>query len=192
MSMSMDHARAVHAGEPGHDRDDVHAARCLPVLEQVLHRDIDALAVGHQDAAHERRGRRMEDGGCSPSHRDDLRIVEQGQPGVHVVGIEHGVGIQQHDDVVALDQVEVLDRRDDRPGLSAIGVDVEHVRTAADRQFGRRIARPIRGYIDLPARHLRHRGVEGLLDDELLVVGRDDDRDATLLDHRAVGLRNRA
>ena len=110
------------------------------------------------------------------SHGHHLRIGEDGQRGDEVAGLDPGVGVEQHHHREPADQAEPADSLLQRPGLAYVLLGLDHPRAGAPGDLDRGVGGSVGHHVDVVPGHQGHDGPQALLEDEGLVVRRDEHR----------------
>lgn len=175
---------AVQAREARHDRDRIRSARRLTELVQVLRADVRAFAVRGQEPPRARRGG-VGRGRRAPGDRRDPVVGEERQARAQIIRPGARVGIQQEQKGEALGDAEVLQPRADRPGLAAVGHEIERTGARDTRAGDRVVGRAVGDDEDVVRGDEATGRGHGLRNDQTLVVGGDEHRNVVgAVEHR--------
>ena len=165
-----EHRRAVHAGEAGDDMGGVGPPPGLAVLQQPLSQRVDPAPVGGDQPPHERQAGSAPVAMGAPGHRDDVRIVEQGQRRLEVARIEPGVGVEQEHGAEPVDQAERANSLFQGAGLADVRGRLDDVDAVAERELDRVIGGRVRYDVHVPRRHERGDSQQRVVNDDLFVM----------------------
>ena len=136
-----------------------------PNRSMYSHQPVEPVAVGGDQAADDGALLRLPLGDNESGDSGDRGVPQLVADAFDVVLVELGVGVEDDDTVVVVDEVEFLNDRFDRARLTAVGQQFQDVDTGLGGDFGGGVARTVRHHVDVPAVEESKGGTDSAVDD---------------------------